>query len=103
MPVSCSDLSLFDLDGEDVPSGLMRPNFNFSVSLLFMDSLSFRLMCKPDSYQCSRPGPASGRLERFWNGNFGNCEGTANAKRYKPVRGMLGVWSTDQFEPAQRY
>lgn len=61
MPVSFPGRSLFGPDGEDVPSGLMRPNFNFSVSLLFMDSLSFRLMCKPDSYQRSRP--ASGRLE----------------------------------------
>lgn len=103
MPVSFSDLSLFDLDCEDVPSGLMRPHFNFSVSLLFMDSLSFRLMCKPDSYQCSRPAPASARPERLWNWNLGVCDSTANAKRCKPVRGMLVVWSPDRFEPVQRY
>lgn len=33
MLVSFADLILFDLDCEDMPFGLMRPNFNFSLSL----------------------------------------------------------------------
>lgn len=98
MLVRTVDLSLFDLDCEEVPFGLMRPNFNFSLSpsLLFMDGLSFRLMCKPDSYQSSRPNPASvivsESLKCLQKWNFHPCDGTSDAKCYKPVKGQC--WST---------
>lgn len=69
---------------------------SLSPSLLFMDGLSFRLMCKPDSYQSSRPNPASvivlESLKCLQKCNFHPCGSTSDAKCYKPVKGQC--WST---------
>lgn len=98
MRVRTADSSLFDLDwGSALWSDETKFQFlSPSLSLLFMDGLSFRLMCKPDSYQSSCRNPASvmvsERLKCLQNWIFHPCDGTSDAKRYKPVKGQC--WST---------
>lgn len=82
------ELIWFGLSGSALWSDETKFQF-LSLSLLFMDGLSFRLMCKPDSYQSSRQNPmsviVSESLKCLQNWNF-PCDSTSDAKCYKPEK-----------------